>query len=190
MYIMGMKGINYYFSWFCRYFFVFLALHFLGALIIRAQLPNIPFYIIFVVLILFDIVLIIQNFFIQVFLSRAKIGVVISLLYFILQYVISFIATGSNNPTIAVNAATSIIPHAAFVLAFQTMIYAESYQVVPTFGMTLNNYVIGYALISFFVNIAVYLLLTWYLDQVIPNEWGAKKHPFFCFFSKGSTFSV
>lgn len=76
------------------------------------------------------------------------------------------------------------------MLAFQTMLYAESYQIVPTFGMTLNNYVIGYALISFFVNIAVYLLVTWYLDQVIPNEWGAKRHPLFCFFSKGSTFSV
>ena len=187
---MGMKGINYYFSWFCRYFFVYLALHLLGALIVKSQLTYVPFYIVFLLFIIFDIVIIIQNFFIQVFLSRAKIGVVISLLYFILQYVISFVATGSNNPTLSVNAAASIIPHTAFILAFQTVFYAESYQIVPTFGGTLNNYVIGYALVSFFLNIIFYLILTWYLDQVIPNEWGAKRHPLFCFFSKGSTLTA
>jgi ATP-binding cassette subfamily A (ABC1) protein 3 len=124
MYIMGMKGINYYFSWFCRYFFVFLVLHLLGSAIVVAQLKYIKYYMVLILFILFDIVLIVQNFFIQVFLSRAKIGVVISLLFFILQFVISFIATASNNPTIGVNAATSIIPHAAFVLAFQTILYA------------------------------------------------------------------
>lgn len=190
MYIMGMKGINYYFSWFCRYFFVFLTLHLLSSLIIKSQLQNIPFYIIFLLFILFDIVIIIQNFFIQVFLSRAKIGVVISLLFFLLQYILSFVATGSNNPTLSVNSSISIIPHAAFVLAFQTILYAESYQIVPTFSSELNNYVIGYALLSFFLNIIFYLILTWYLDQVIPNEWGAKRHPLFCFFSKGSTLTA
>lgn len=166
---MGMKGINYYFSWFCRYFFVFLALHLLGSAIVVGQLKYIKFYMVFILFILFDIVLIVQNFFIQVFLSRAKIGVVISLLFFILQFLISFIPTGSNNPTLGVNAAASIIPHVAFVLAFQTIIYAQTYQITPAFNSNLNNYVIGYALISFILNIIFYLILTWYLDQVIPN---------------------
>ena len=35
-------------------------------------------------------------------------------------------------------------------------------------------------MVSFILNILVYLVLTWYLDQVVPNEWGAKRHPFFC----------
>lgn len=169
MYIMGMTGWNYYFSWFMRYFLVYAVLHALASFIISSQLTYVPFYIIFVVFILFDVVIIIQNFFIQVFLSRAKIGVVISLLYFLLQYIISFVAIGSNNPTIGVNTTASIIPHTAFVLAFQTMLYAESYQIVPTFSSNLNNYIIGYALVSFILNIIFFLILTWYLDQVIPN---------------------
>jgi hypothetical protein len=36
----------------------------------------------------------------------------------------SFISVNSDNPTLSVNTAISIIPHAAFVIAFQTMIYA------------------------------------------------------------------
>lgn len=157
------------------------------AAIIVNQFTNVPFYIPFIVFILFDIVLIVQNFFIQVFLSRAKIGVVISLLFFIIQYVLSFISTNSDNPTIGVNAGISIIPHAAFIIAFQTMLYAQSSQITPTFGLEINNYVIGYAIASFIFNIVFYLILTWYLDQVVPNEWGAKKHPLFCFFNKQIT---
>lgn len=133
MYIMGMKGLKYYFSWFFRYFMVYLVIHILCTLIFSGQLKNVPPYIPFVVFILFDIVLIIQNFFIQVFLTRAKIGVIISLLFFLIQYILSFIAVNSDNPTTGVNAAISIVPHAAFVLAFRTMIYAESYQITPTF---------------------------------------------------------
>lgn len=124
MSIMGMKLSNYYFSWFIRYFAVYLILHLICSAIISRQLTHVPFYIPFVIFILFDIVLIIQNFFIQVFLSRAKIGVVISLLFFIIQYVLSFLSTNSDNPTIGVNAGLSVIPHAAFIIAFQTMIYA------------------------------------------------------------------
>lgn len=187
MSIMGMKMSNYYISWFFRYFFVYLVLHIICSAIMSSQLKNVPFYIPFIVFILFDIVLIIQNFFIQVFLSRAKIGVVISLLFFVIQYVLSFISTNSDSPSIGVNAGISVIPHAAFIIALQTMIYAESNQITPAFGETLNNYVIGYALASFILNILFYLILTWYLDQVVPNEWGAKKHPLFCCFNKQIT---
>jgi hypothetical protein len=38
--------------------------------------------------------------------------------------VLSFISTNSNNPTLAVNVGISVIPHAAFIIALQTMIYA------------------------------------------------------------------
>jgi ATP-binding cassette subfamily A (ABC1) protein 3 len=124
MSIMGMKMSNYYFSWFVRYFAVYIALHIVCSAIMAKALTHVPFYIIFIVFVLFDIVLIIQNFFIQVFLSRAKIGVVISLLFFVVQYVLSFISTNSNNPTLAVNVGISVIPHAAFIIALQTMIYA------------------------------------------------------------------
>jgi ATP-binding cassette subfamily A (ABC1) protein 3 len=124
MSIMGMKIRNYYFTWFVRYYLVYIFMHFICSLIITNQLPHIPFYLPFIVFILFDLVLIIQNFFIQVFLTRAKIGVVISLLFFVLQYVLSFISANSNNPSLAVNSSISVIPHAAFILAFQTMLYA------------------------------------------------------------------
>lgn len=187
MSIMGMKMGYYYFTWFVRYFAVYFVMHLICAAIFVRQMPKVPFYIPFILFILFDMVLIVQNFFVQVFLSRAKIGVVIALLFFVIQYVISFLSTNSDNPTLSVNSALSIIPHAALIIAFNTLVYAESNQITPSFSGELNNYVVGYALLSFILNILFYLVLTWYLDQVVPNEWGAKKHPLFCFFSKQIT---
>ena len=124
MYIMGMKGSKYYFSWFMRYFIVMFVTHLLCSIIFVRTLSNIPFYMPFLVFIFFDILLIIQNFFIQVCLTRAKIGVVISLLFFLLQYILSFVVGTSSNATTSANTAVSIVPHAAFVLAFRTMVYA------------------------------------------------------------------
>lgn len=121
---MGMTGFNYYMTWFIRYFAIYLVVHIIGSAIVAGQLKHIPFIVPFLVFILFDVVLIIQNFFIQVFLTRAKIGVVIALLFFLVQFILSFIATNSDNPSLGVNGALSIVPHAAFVLAFRTMIYA------------------------------------------------------------------
>ena len=190
MYIMGMKRSNYYFSWFMRYFIVLFITHLICTVIFVRTLSNIPFYIPFVLLIFFDILLIIQNFFIQVFFTRAKIGVVISLLFFLLQYILSFTVGTSSNASTATNTAISIVPHAAFVLAFRTLVYAESYQITPSFSQNIDNYAIGTALISFILNIIFYLILTWYLDQVVPNEWGAKRHPLFCCNDDTSTISL
>ena len=134
MSIMGMSTFYYYFSWFIRYFAVYLVMHLICSIIITGSFKAVPFITVFILFILFDIVLIIQNFFIQVFLSRAKIGIVISLLFFLLQYIVSFIATNSDNPTTRINTAISIIPHCAFVLAFQTIVYAQSVQITPSFS--------------------------------------------------------
>jgi ATP-binding cassette, subfamily A (ABC1), member 3 len=133
MSIMGMNTFYYYFSWFIRNLAVYAVMHLICSIIIVSQFKSIPFITVFIVFILFDIVLIVQNFFIQVFLSRAKIGVVIALLFFILQYVVSFVSSNSDNPTLSVNTAISIIPHCAFVLAFQTIVYAQSVQIAPSF---------------------------------------------------------
>lgn len=108
----------YYFTWFIRYVIVFLIVHIIGSIIIARTLPHVPFYIPFVIFILFDILLIVQSFFIQTFFSRSKIGVVIALLFFLVQYILSFISSNSDNPTLGVNRAISIVPHVAFIIAF------------------------------------------------------------------------
>jgi len=118
MSIMGMKLPIYYVTWFIRYFIVCFIIHLIGSVIIARTLPKVGFIVPFVVFILFDLVLIVQSFFIQTFFTRSRIGVVIALLFFLIQYVISFVSSNSDNPTSEVNTSLSIIPHCAFILSF------------------------------------------------------------------------
>ena len=92
---MGMKMRNYYATWFIRFIAVYLVVHSIASAILMYKLTMVPFYIPFVLFIMFDIVIILQNYFIQVFLSRAKLGIVIALLFFCLQFIISFLVSGS-----------------------------------------------------------------------------------------------
>jgi len=96
---MGMSMFIYYFTWFLRYFISYLVVHILGSVFIWHALSYVPIYIPFITFVLFDIVLIVQSFFIQVFFTRAKIGVIIALLFFLGQFVISFVVSNSDNPT-------------------------------------------------------------------------------------------
>lgn len=160
---MGMKLPIYYVTWFIRYFVTLLVIHLIGSVIVARTLPKVKFIVPFIVFILFDLVIIIQSFFIQTFFSRSKLGVVIALLFFLLQYVVSFISSNSDNPTLGVNNAISIIPHCAFILSFQTMFYAETNKIDISFGQTINNYSISTCVVSCILNAIFYLVLTWYL---------------------------
>ena len=179
----------YYVTWFIRYFVTLLVIHLIGSAIISATLPHVGFIVPFIVFIFFDILMIIQSFFIQTFFTRAKLGVVIALLFFLLQYIVSFISSNSDNPTLGVNTALSILPHIGLILSFETMLYAESIKTNASFSETMNNYTIQTCVASCIINSIFYLFLTWYLEQVFPNEFGSKKHPLFCFFGKNKVTS-
>lgn len=119
MSITGMKLWVYYLTWFIRYFVVYLIIHLICSAIIARTFTYVPYYIPLVVFILFDILLIIQGFFIQIFVTRAKIGIIFALLFFVLQYVINYIVANNSDPTISIYRAVSIVPHVAFILAFK-----------------------------------------------------------------------
>lgn len=184
MKITGMNNTNYYLTWFLRYFISYVIVHLLCSAILSRVLTSLNFGVVFITFLLFDILLIVQSFFIQIFFTRAKIGMVIALLFFILQYVVNFVVRNSDNPSYQQGLNGSISPHSAFVSAFQTMIYAQSVQIPLNFSAVttvINYYTISTAWVSFIIHIIFWTLLTVYLEQVFPNEWGAKKHPLFCF---------
>jgi ATP-binding cassette, subfamily A (ABC1), member 3 len=179
MYIIGMSGFSYYATWFLREFLVYELVFLASALVLWLVLPYFTFLVPFLIFSFFGVVLILQSFFVQVFLTRAKIGLIFAFFFFVFQYVLSFIVINSDEPSLAVNLGISFIPHVAVILSFKTLIYAQSYEITANFTDPINSYVLGYALLGCAVNILFYLAATWYLDQVVPNEWGAKRHPLF-----------
>lgn len=169
MKIMGMKMRDYYFSWFIRYFVIYVIVHAAVSAMIAYQLSNVPIYVPFIIFILFDITIIIQNFFVQVFVSRARLGIIMALLFFVGQFVVSYVIINDPNPTQWSKLILSIIPHVAYIFSFQNLLYFQSNQITATFTATQNSYTLTTALISFGGNIIMYLLFLWYFDQVVPS---------------------
>lgn len=134
MKIMGMKGGIYYLTWFIRYLCVYATIHLVASGIICKAFPNINFGVIFLTFILFDMVLIIQGFFIQVFFTKSKIGMVFGLLLFTVQFVANFLVRNSDNPTFQQALYGSFSPHSAFVSALRLMLYCESLQIPLSFS--------------------------------------------------------
>jgi ATP-binding cassette subfamily A (ABC1) protein 3 len=126
MKIMGMTGFIYYVTWFIRYFAVYLVVHLICSVILARTFTYVSIGVFVITFLLFDIVLIVQSLFIQVFFTRAKVGMVISLLFFVVQYVVSFLVRNSDNPTLQQAVLGSISPHSAYTSAMQLMVYAQS----------------------------------------------------------------
>ena len=169
MSIMGMKTWIYYFTWFLRYFIEYAIVHLICAAIFSASFKSVPYYIPLVVFLLFDILLIVQNFFIQMFVTRSKIGIVFALLFFIAQYVIYYTVANNPDATVSIYRAVSIVPHIAFILAFKEMLYAESLRNVLTFTELVNKYTIVTCIVSLILNIIFWGLLAMYFNEVFPN---------------------
>ena len=184
MSIMGMQLKIYYITWFIRYFVIYLIVHAIGSSILISALSHVPYHIPFIIFILFDILLIIQSFFIQIFFTRSKIGIIFALVFFVVQYSMNYIIVNIKEPSLAIHQLISIVPHSAFILAFKEMAYAQSNSISLNFTMEANSYTLITAVISIVCNIVFWTILLIYLDQIVPNEWGAKKHPCFCFIDK------
>ena len=45
--------------------------------------------------------------------------------------------------------------------------------------MMINNYKVQTYFVFEFINLVIFILLSLYLDQVFPNEFGQKRHPLF-----------
>jgi hypothetical protein len=133
MYIIGMTGFNYYFTWFVRTFVVYEVVFLISSIVLSQLIPHFTFYVPFLVWTFFGIVLILQSFFVQVFLTRAKIGLIFAFFFFIIQYVLSFIVANDNSPSLSVNLGISFVPHVAVILSFKTLIYCQSYDISANF---------------------------------------------------------
>lgn len=99
MKIMGMTGWSYYLTWLMRYLIVYVVIHAISAFILFKAFKVIAYEVVLITFLLFDLVLVVQAFFVQIFFTKAKIGIIVGLLFFCVQFVVNFVVRNSDNPT-------------------------------------------------------------------------------------------
>lgn len=163
---MGLSTSNYYLTWFIIYFLIGMVTSLGQSGIFIIGLPNVSFGLIWLLLTLFNMLLIVQGFFIQVFFSKSKLGIIAATIFFALQYLISFVFKLSYNRTFALAIYVSIVPHAALSIAILEMSYTSSVHYHLGLG---DVYKLIYetrlivAIVSLTVHIVIWTLLFLYL---------------------------
>lgn len=184
MKIMGLSQIAHQLSWFVTAFIVFIWITITGTIVAHYSfLPLTDPGILFVYFFLFTMSEITLCFLISVFFSNSKLAAIVGptiLFVFVLPNYVFYNSTSTEN--VASKIGASILSPTAFALGAQIL---SDYEYGGT-GVQLSN--IGQGGFSFLLvlymmlaDIFVYGVLAWYLDHVLPHEFGTPKHFLFLF---------
>ncbi|KAL4429304.1 hypothetical protein ABPG74_002290 [Tetrahymena malaccensis] len=182
MKMMGMGNASFYMSWIITYAIIYFVIAVIISALLLVNIYNGGSFIFLLVwYYLFCLTLLFQSLFVTVFFTRARIGLLASMIFFLLQLIL-FWSFNFNNISQTKIQSIALSPHTAASISASHFAFFQSNGNKIDFsilGETFSNYQEGFTFISFFLNIFVFGILFLYLDQVFPNEFGSKKHPLF-----------
>ena len=123
MKMMGMSNTAFYVSWFLTYGVISFISVLLTTLLFKLFFRNSNFIILFLWEWLFVLCLLSQAFFVSVFFTRPRSGIMAGLLFFFIQYYVNNMVSSSSDVTMSVKVASSIAPHAA--MSFASAIFVQ-----------------------------------------------------------------
>ncbi|EAR86885.2 ABC transporter family protein (macronuclear) [Tetrahymena thermophila SB210] len=183
MKVMGMSDTSFYLAWIIHYLIIYALCSLFAVIILKTAIfKESDFSVLFVWHFLFGITLIFQSLFITTFFTRAKIGNIIGMVFFLLQYMVIFVIRQQDDVTKSMKNGVSILSHTGTTLACDVYLLIESQQKGITWS-NLDFQIENYSVLTNFymniINIIIFFVLSIYLDQVFPNEFGKKQHPLF-----------
>jgi ABC-type multidrug transport system fused ATPase/permease subunit len=184
MKIMGLRTWVHQSSWFITAFVLFFWISVTTTFFTtNSFLPNSDPSIIFAYFFLFFMSEVTLSFVVSVFFSNAKLAAIcgpVVLLFLILPKFIFFNTT--DNESVRNKVLASLLSPTAFCFGADIIADYEYGNVGVQFS-NLNNtgYNMQTCLNMMLVDFILYAVVAWYLDQVIPHEYGAPRHPLFIF---------
>lgn len=179
---MGMSLPSYFAAWILHYMLLYTMVAVAHSLVFYHVVRHVSFLLILLTFLLFDVVLILQSLFVQTLCTKVRTGVMLALLLFAVQFLVSFVYKSNPDKTYGMALGVSVSPHGACILILKEMVYAQSVEQPVGFNnasQMINFMTVSTGLISLAVNIMVWTVAFLYCEKVFPNEWGAKKHPLF-----------
>lgn len=182
MRIMGMRDISFYLSWIIFYMIKYTIISLIVTIILVTVIfSHSNFFVVFLWHWLFCWSLIFQSIFVSTFFTRAKMGNIVAMVFFFLMFICVFLV---NNNTVSERDKALFSFSSQLAISFGgdlfTLVEDESMGITfSNLTMKVENYRISTAYLMTLANILIFFVLSFYFDQVIPNEWGLKKHPLF-----------
>jgi hypothetical protein len=181
--MLGVSNFMFWFSWFVSYLIGFfpIALLFLW-LASSSFMPNTNAFLVFLMYMLFIANVLLMACVCSTMFDRAKNAGTLSPFMLIVSYFPYFASYAANSPG-PLKYLTSLMPPVAFQLLASSVFDFETFGTGVTFSNIAtvhNNVTVLGLMLMLIADLVVFTFLAWYLDKVIPSEFGVTEKPWFC----------
>ena len=181
MKIMGLGEGTYFMSYFIQYFIIALIDSIINGLIMSAQFKKVPFIYLFLLLFLWALDVFALIFFFQSFIDKTRVALILSLLIYFVMFFLSMACMSSTGDK-SIKIVLSIFPPVCIQLGIILFGHFEgNFRQFHSadFFKTYTNYCIGIMNLMQIVDFLLYLFLGYYLQNILPHEFGIKRPWYF-----------
>ena len=186
MKIMGLGETTYFLSYFLQYLVINIFVSLINAIIVRFIFTKFPFYFLYIVFFLWAMDVFALAFFYQSFIDSTRYALILSLLIYFIMYFLSM-ACIKETAAKSVKIGLSFFPPVAIEVGIVMIGEFESHfrKYKPKyFTNVYTNYSLGIMFLMLFVDFFIYLFLGYYLQNVLPHQYGIRKPFYFLFTSE------
>ena len=183
MKIMGLNEGTYFLSYFIQYVVITFVDSIINTVILAFIFTKIPFYYLFIILFLWTLDLFAMIFFFQSFIDKTRVALILSLLIYFASYFLSM-ACMDEGAAKYLKIIMSILPTVCIELGIVLLGKFESHfkQFHPSdYTKTYTNYSIFIMNLMQFIDFFLFLFLGYYLQNVLPHDFGIKRPWYFLF---------
>ena len=190
MKIMGLSETEYFLSFFIQYLIISIIVSLINALLFKVTFSHIPFYFLYFLILLWALDIFALVYFFQSFIDKKRIALILSLVIYFIMYCISLLCVFDKR-SLFLKIILSIFPPVGLnigILLLNKFEYHFKYFFNKDFSIQYNNYSIRIMYLMFLIDFFFYLLVGYYLENVLPHELGIHK-PWYFLCTKNYWFS-
>ena len=183
MKIMGLGELEYFLSYFIQYIIISLIVSFINTFLFKVTFKHIPFHFLYFLILLWALDIFALVYFFQSFMDKKRIALILSLVIYFIMYCISLLCVFDKRSLI-LKIILSIFPPVGLnigILLLSKFEYHFRYFHNKDFAIYYNNYSIEIMYLMFIINFFIYLFLGYYLDNILPHDFGIQKRWNFLF---------
>ena len=181
MKIMGLGEGEYFLSYFIQYVVISLLISIINSILLYEVFKNVPWIYLYLTIFLFSLNIFALIFFFQSFMDKTRICIVLSVIIYFIMYCIS-LACMLDQISFTVKAVLSIFPAVGLNLGL-LQLSKFGYKFKHFYNRDLfiyhTNYSIFFMYMSFIFDFFFYLFLGYYLQNVLPHDFGIRKPWYF-----------
>ena len=181
MKIMGLGESEYFLSYFIQYTIISFFVSLINTFLLSIAFKIISWYYLFFFIFLFSLDIFSLIYFFQSFIDKTKICIILSLIIYFIMYCISLICMDSHLPFLK-KGLLSIFPSVCLnlgVIEFNKFSYHFRQFYFRDLFIETNNYYFSFMYLMLIFDFFFYLFLGYYLENVIPHEFGITKPWYF-----------